>query len=269
MTPLSSNRKNIKQNFLEHINKLDPVIKFTVESNQQNVALPFLDTTVKPEADNTLSLTNQYLQWDSHHNLVAKYSVISTLTHKAWRVCTKPELLNQEMQQFRKALTKCKCPKWAFDKRERKFISNNQEESDEGNNQREQSEGNTDNTSGKPEERDSTKDRYNKGHIIIPYMQGLGESIKNICMRYGIQTLFKGNRTIKNMLVKPKHIDPLDRKSGTIYWCQCGELTCNEEYIGETSRAFGERYKEKCIPHPSMDIATFQDIAPTLTTSPS
>ena len=33
-------------------------------------------------------------------------------------------------------------------------------------------------------------------------------------------------------------------KSGTIYWCQCGDLTSGDEYIGETSRTFGERFKE-------------------------
>ena len=49
---------------------------------------------------------------------------------------------------------------------------------------------------------------------------------------------------IKEMLVKPKDKDPIDRKSGAIYWYQCGELTCNEKCIGETCRTFGERYKE-------------------------
>ena len=86
MTHLSSNRKS-KKIFLEHINKVDPGIKFTVEGNQENGAIPFLDTLVKPEADNSLSITayripkhtDQYLQWNSHHNLAAKYSVISTL----------------------------------------------------------------------------------------------------------------------------------------------------------------------------------------------
>ena len=33
-------------------------------------------------------------------------------------------------------------------------------------------------------------------------------------------------------------------KSGAIYCYQCGELTCNVEYIGETSRTFEERYKK-------------------------
>ena len=46
------------------------------------------------------------------------------------------------------------------------------------------------------------------------------------------------------MLVKSKDKDPKDRKSGAIYWYQCGELVCNEEYIGETSKTFGKRYKE-------------------------
>ena len=46
------------------------------------------------------------------------------------------------------------------------------------------------------------------------------------------------------MLVKPKDKDPMYRKSGAIYWYQWGVLACNEEYIGKTSRTFGERYKE-------------------------
>ena len=35
-----------KQEFLEHINKVDPAIKFTVEGTQGNGAIPFLDTLV-------------------------------------------------------------------------------------------------------------------------------------------------------------------------------------------------------------------------------
>ena len=69
-----------KQHFLEHINSVDPAIRFTVEDNKENGAIPFLDTIVKPEADNTLSITvyrkpthmDEYLQWDSHHHLSAK-----------------------------------------------------------------------------------------------------------------------------------------------------------------------------------------------------
>ena len=90
----------------------------------------------------------------------------------------------------------------------------------------------------------ATKEVKTKGHIVIPYTQGLCESIKKICGRYGIQTYFKGSNTIRNILVSPKDKDPMVSKSGAIYWFQCGDLSCDDEYIGETSRTFGERYKE-------------------------
>ena len=79
ITLLSSN-KSPKQLFLDHIYNIDPAIKFTAEDNQENGAIPFLVTLVKPEANNFLSIsvyrklihTDQYLQWDSHHNLSTK-----------------------------------------------------------------------------------------------------------------------------------------------------------------------------------------------------
>ena len=42
----------------------------------------------------------------------------------------------------------------------------------------------------------------------------------------------------------PKDKDPMVNQSDAIYWYQCGDLGCDDEYIGETSRTFGERYKE-------------------------
>ena len=100
-----------------------------MEDNKEDGSIPFLDTIVKPEGDGTLSITvyrkptytDQYLQWDSHHHLSAKFSVIHTLSHRAFTVCSKPELLQQEKDLLRKALTKCKYPKWALDKVEKRL----------------------------------------------------------------------------------------------------------------------------------------------------
>ena len=122
-----------KQRFLDHINNIDPAIMFTVEGNQENGAIPFLDTLVKPEADNFLCIkvyhkpthSDQHLQWDSHHNLSAKYSVIGTLTHMAKSVCTTLELLNEELQHLKEALVRCKYPRWAIDKVQNKVVNGN------------------------------------------------------------------------------------------------------------------------------------------------
>ena len=39
-----------KQDFLQHINSVDPAIQFTVETNKEDGAIPFLDIIVTPEA---------------------------------------------------------------------------------------------------------------------------------------------------------------------------------------------------------------------------
>ena len=116
-----------KIGFLQHINSVGPAIRFT-GGQQEDGSIPFLDTVVKPEADGNLSITvyrkpthtDQYLQWDSHHHLSAKFSVIHTLSHRAKTVCSKSQLLQQEEDYLRKALTKCKYPKWALDKVEKR-----------------------------------------------------------------------------------------------------------------------------------------------------
>ena len=203
-----------KQDFLQHINSVDPAIQFTVETNKEDGAIPSLDTIVKPEADGTLSITvyrkpmhtDQYLQWDSHHYLSAKFSVIHTLTHRAQTVRSNPELLCKEKFHLRKVLTQCKYPKLALDKVEKRLNKPLTEVSDEANNQ------------GTAGAQPATNEVKTKGHIAIPYTQGLCESIKRICRRYGIQTHFKGSNTIRNLLVSPKDKDPMVNQSGPIYW---------------------------------------------------
>ena len=125
-----------------------------------------------------------------------------------------------------------KYPKWALDKVKKRLNKPSSEANDGVSNQ---------GTNSTPA---ATREVKSKGHIVIPYTQGLCESIKKICGRYGIQTHFKGGCTIKNLLVSPKDKDPMVSQSDAIYWYQCGDLTCDDEYIGETSRTFGERYKE-------------------------
>ena len=54
----------------------------------------------------------------------------------------------------------------------------------------------------------------------------------------------KDTWTLKQVLVKSKDKDPKEKRSGVIYCYQCVSIDCGEEYIEETSRTLGERYKE-------------------------
>ena len=55
-------------------------------------------------------------------------------------------------------------------------------------------------------------------------------------------------------MFSPKYKDPIMKKSGVIYRYRCNRVDCDEEYIGESSRVFGERFKEhQKAPFPIFD----------------
>ena len=120
-TILQSSQKN---GFLEHINSNDQHIQFTAEDQRSDGAMPFLEILITPGRDGSLSTsvfrkpthTDLYLQWDSHHTLTSKYSMIGTLQHRAQTICSNPQLLQKEELHLKNALKKCKYPTWALNR---------------------------------------------------------------------------------------------------------------------------------------------------------
>ena len=228
-----------KESFLEHLNSIDDHIQFTSEDSRPDSSMPFLDILIIPNQDGSLSTTvyrkpthtDLYLQWDSHHIVSAKYSVVGTLYHRAETICSSPQLLQQEEQHLQKALHRCKYPAWALNRVKIKSkCSDNKKR------------------------RDTTQTGQNntnkKRYMVVPCYRGLSESLKKVCSRHGVQVYFKGGKTIKNLLMAPKDKDPVMKKSGVIYRYKCNMVDCDEEYVGESSRVFGERFKE-CQKAPS------------------
>ena len=96
-----------------------------------------------------------------------------------------------------------------------------------------------------------------KSYMVLPYVKGRSERIKNVGKKNGIQIYFKGGNTIKSLLMTPKDKDHITKKSGIIYRFKCKRVDCEDEYIGESSRTFGERYKEHLkAPSPIYDHHT-------------
>ena len=96
--------------FFQHINSIDENIKFTAETTKAHGSMPFLDTLVTPQSNGSLSTTvyrksthtNQYLQWDSHHIISNKYSVISSLLHRAKDICSNKDQLEEEQTHIQR-----------------------------------------------------------------------------------------------------------------------------------------------------------------------
>ena len=227
-----------KEEFLRHINTVDPSIQFTVEEPKDDGSIPFLDTIITPATDGTFTIgvyrkpthTDLYLSWHSNHNLAAKYSVINTLMHRAHTICSTPKLLENELQHIEEVLGECKYPRWAIKKISKQHQGQKKKQI--------------------PTKKFSTK----KCHIVIPYTWGICESIKNICEKHGVAVHFKGGQTLKNILVSPKTKMLWQRKS-IIYSHSYGKIDCEEEYIGESGRTFSEWFKENLkSPSPILHI---------------
>ena len=192
-----------------------------------------MDTLVTPCSDGSLSTkayrkpthTDLYLQWDSHHTTAAKYSVVSTLHHRAKAVCSTQLLLKDEEEHLQKVLTENKNPTWALNRVKNKIKAPKRQDLK------------------RREHANNTKGQ-NKPYMILPYVRGLSESMKNICNKHGVQVHYRGSNTIKGLLMDLKDKDHITMKSGIIYRFKCHRVDCDDEYIGDSSRTFGERFKK-------------------------
>ena len=122
--------------FLQSFLNFSPMLGMygiTMEPIQQG-SLPFLDTLVTIEQDNTFSTTvyrkpthtDQYLHWDSNHHSTAKQSVFNTLAHRTKVVSSSQDKLDQGLLHIKTALQHCQFPKWALNQWLYKFTNPNQ-----------------------------------------------------------------------------------------------------------------------------------------------
>ena len=128
MTLLSSIRQNTDKTCSSTSTARTHTSQFTVEPTQHG-SLPFLDTLVTIQPDNTFNTTvyrkpthtDQYLHWDSNHHITAKQSVYNTLAHRAKTVSSTQDNLQKELSHIKTALHHCQFPSWGLNQWEHKF----------------------------------------------------------------------------------------------------------------------------------------------------
>ena len=164
--------------------------------------------------------TDRYLDFNSSHPVSAKRAVVRALMDRAENVCSDPEILAKEIDHLSQVLHYNNYPQWMINQR------------------------------GKMEKQDplihpETGNEIQKHfYISVPYFPGLSESFKKIFKYTPVQVCFKGVNTLKSMLMHPKDKISNDQKKDLVYHWECKADGCNSSYIGETSRALGERVKE-------------------------
>ena len=202
--------------FTEHLNQMDPNIKFTSEIEEEN-KLPFLDTCINIKDDGSTSITvyrkpthtDQYLNFHSNHPLTHKRSVVKTL-FKRTEMITEETEKKKEIDHVKNALRSNGYPEWMLHL---------------------------------PRLRPGKKDENErKISIGIPYIKGISEVLARTFKDHGVDMYHKPINTLKSQLVHPKDKVDKTKVSGAIYYIKCA--VCEEDYIGETARPFIIRWKE-------------------------
>ena len=164
---------------------MDQHIQFTSEESRQDGSVPFLDMLIIPQEDGRFNTTiyrkpthtDMYLQWDSQHPISSKYSVVGTLHYRAKTVCSNSSLLHQEEEHLHKVFRRCKYPTWALNRVKMKMRSTTQKN--------------------KNQNKNTKHENCQQPYIVVPYYQGLSESVKRTCNKHGVHVYFKEVLSLK------------------------------------------------------------------------
>ena len=89
------------KNFLQHMNSLTEDLQYTIEHHSRDGSIPFLDVLIHPDRSTSIyrkpTHTNLYTHYSSSSPTSTKFSIISSLTRRAYTLCSSYHL-NDELQ---------------------------------------------------------------------------------------------------------------------------------------------------------------------------
>ncbi|XP_072021602.1 uncharacterized protein [Amphiura filiformis] len=155
-----------------------------------------------------LNSIHDAIKFTIEHELNNRIAMLDTLITRAPNAS-----LDTELQQ--RSLSICGYTKWAWNTPHSKKVSP------------------------KPKRR---TDNPPKGHITLPYVQGVSEAINRTIRQAGMTVHSKPANIIRSMLVSPKDKPQKLERTGSIYQIKCGD--CPSTYVGQSERALSKRISE-------------------------
>ncbi len=210
-----SHGKEHLSKFLSYLNNIHPSIKFTIEQENDQLSLSFLDIALTRNPDGSLkhsvyrkpTHTDRYLNYRSFHHPQIKSSVSKTLVNRAYNVCDK-ESINKELAHLNVVLQQNGFP--------------------------------IDKISLTPPPPRSDKKQEFSNSVCIPYVGPASHQIERILASSSIKVYHCSSRKIYQLLYSHKDKTDNNLKPG-VYRIPC---TCGKVYIGETGRNLKLRQKE-------------------------
>ena len=221
---LTSLKKSEKIDFLNHLNRQNPSIQFTMEPEKDGT-IAFLDCLVTRSGNSVQTSvyrkptsTDRLLDNSSYHPASHKSSTIKTLVKRAHMICSSSDNLESELKHLNDVFDVNNYPK--------PFVKSVIEQAM---------------ASEITTERSDTDDD-NKVIATIPYVKGTSERIARILRPHDITVAHKPSTTLRDVLTKVKDPSPINSRAGAVYKIPCAE--CPASYVGETGRTLECRIKE-------------------------
>ena len=74
------------------------------------------------------------------------------------------------------------------------------------------------------------KEKEKEPLVVIPYVTGMSEDIRQVCRKFNIRVVFKSRRTLRSMLTKVKDTLPLGKQSNVVYHIPCTSGRPNRDW---------------------------------------
>lgn len=212
--------------FLNYINDIHPNIKFTVEIENDNNTLNFLDLSIrningkfKFNIYRKDTFSDSVISFDSFSPDSHKFSAFNSMVHRALSVPLDEKDLNEELNIIRQIGINNKFSVVSINniinKHKRKF----------------------DLRQVYPVIPDTSKKLF----YSIPYLGNISYNVKKKLQNLGIDVSFKPSRNVGSLLFNVKDKTDVLQKCG-VYRIDCSD--CAASYIGQTGRTFNIRYRE-------------------------
>lgn len=223
---------------LQVFNDYDDLIKFTIEEEDSDCSVPFLDTKIIRRKDNTIitswyrkpGSSGRYLNYKSYHQERQKINLVLSMKNRVI-LTTHSSLRRENLNKLAELFLENSYPK--------KLINNlllNRSSINDALT--------VDNINNTKSAIDNTNNI--KLYFSLPFLGNLSHKLKRIFKKFNnVKLSFKNYKTIKQLFSSLKDKDDIINLSNVVYSIPCG--TCEKVYIGQTSR----RLKDRITSHKS------------------
>ncbi|XP_045460226.1 uncharacterized protein LOC123670741 [Harmonia axyridis] len=208
-------------------NSYDPHIQFTIEREDENKTVPFLDTkvcrinnTIKLDWYRKNSASNKFINYQSEHPIQVKINCVKEMKARIKNICH-PDLVDANLKKLYRIFQENSYPRGLLNKL--LYESNNNPEQP------------------KPEpkppetaEGDDNRMPENTKYGSLPNIRDLTSKIKNCFKEENIKIATYNTKSISRLYSRIKDQTPTLLRSNVVYKMNCAECECT--YIGHTSQ---------------------------------